>query len=569
MAVTSAQVQELYVGLLGRAADKAGLDYWLGQLNATGSTLTLENLRANFVNEQAEYAATYGNLARADLVKAIYTNLFERTPTTEEVNYWANGSVSADQMVVAFLNGASAADKQVVGNKVFVAEAYSTSTGSNYNAAAAKAVVADVNGTVASVNAALATLESGGLAGQVPALAQLKAVQAAEAAKVAYGTELFKANAAMKAADVGGDANGVVSTTEATGVLTTAQGVRTAISGDSTAVIQAKVASSTTVVEAARTGLTAAEKTSATAYETAVAAKAAAAAAVSAANYSVEKGAAIGGLDADAAFQALNGTTAGGVTIGTAAALMTGYAGATAAERAQIDTALKDVGAYAAFKAVAVKEAAVTDTTAAVTSTGAVLSGGSSAAQAFKTAADDKAGLETTLKSAQAEDVKVAAVKAIVDQLTQLDKVATDAGTALTKAVADSGAVLDEATGGFAVTANKADVLYFGAPATGANDLVVAAGFAKGDFLVLGDGYTFNSGALTTGNNNALEVFFIQNGANAQVVVEAKAFGSSNGATVDASGVITQAADDQLAVITLTGVNAADLNFSNGVVSFV
>lgn len=155
MAVTSAQVQELYVGLLGRAADKAGLDYWLGQLNATGSTLTLENLRANFVNEQAEYAATYGNLARADLVKAIYTNLFERTPTTEEVNYWANGTVNADQMIVAFLNGASVADQAVVSNKVVVAEYYTAAAGADFNQSAAAAIIADVNGTAASVSTAL------------------------------------------------------------------------------------------------------------------------------------------------------------------------------------------------------------------------------------------------------------------------------------------------------------------------------------------------------------------------------------------------------------------------------
>ncbi len=39
MATTSAQVQQLYVAYLGRAADKAGLDYWLGELNATPATI--------------------------------------------------------------------------------------------------------------------------------------------------------------------------------------------------------------------------------------------------------------------------------------------------------------------------------------------------------------------------------------------------------------------------------------------------------------------------------------------------------------------------------------------------
>jgi hypothetical protein len=28
------KIQELYVGIIGRAADKPGLDYWAGQINA-------------------------------------------------------------------------------------------------------------------------------------------------------------------------------------------------------------------------------------------------------------------------------------------------------------------------------------------------------------------------------------------------------------------------------------------------------------------------------------------------------------------------------------------------------
>ena len=47
MAITSAQVQQLYVAYLGRAADKAGLDYWMAELNSVPATLTLENLRSN------------------------------------------------------------------------------------------------------------------------------------------------------------------------------------------------------------------------------------------------------------------------------------------------------------------------------------------------------------------------------------------------------------------------------------------------------------------------------------------------------------------------------------------
>lgn len=287
MAVTSAQVQELYVGLLGRAADKAGLDYWVGQLNATGSTLTLENLRANFVNEQPEYAATYGNLARADLVKAIYTNLFERTPTTEEVNYWANGSVSADQMVVAFLNGASIADQQVVSNKVFVAQAYTSAAGANFKADAAAKVVADVNGSVTTVNAALATLPTS-TATLTESLATVASAQAAVTADVdAWGAAQTPAKAAgvttvanvHQAVDTAEDAvddflvaNGTALTgaavvagsydsTAATDLYTvgdapSAYGQQNALEDANLAVVKAKIAAQKTVLDAAVTSST-------------------------------------------------------------------------------------------------------------------------------------------------------------------------------------------------------------------------------------------------------------------------------------------------------------------------
>lgn len=287
MAVTSAQVQELYVGLLGRAADKAGLDYWVGQLNATGSTLTLENLRANFVNEQPEYAATYGNLARADLVKAIYTNLFERTPTAEEVNYWANGSVSADQMVVAFLNGASTADQQVVSNKVFVAQAYTSAAGANFKADAAAKVIADVNGSVTTVNAALATLPTstetvaGSLAAVVSAQAAVTAdVDAWGAAqtpvKAAGIATVADVHQAVDAAEAAVDAflvtNGAVLTgtavvansydsvaatdTYSVGDAPSAYGQQNVLEDANLAVIKAKIAAQKTTLDAAVTGAT-------------------------------------------------------------------------------------------------------------------------------------------------------------------------------------------------------------------------------------------------------------------------------------------------------------------------
>lgn len=123
MAVTAQQVQQLYVGYLGRAADQRGLDYWLNELNAEPPVLTLENLRSNFVNEQPEYANVYAGLNRQQTVTEIYQNLFGRIPSDSEVAYWTFESVvNTDQLITAFLNAASPTDRLIVDNKVAIAQ---------------------------------------------------------------------------------------------------------------------------------------------------------------------------------------------------------------------------------------------------------------------------------------------------------------------------------------------------------------------------------------------------------------------------------------------------------------
>ncbi len=123
MAVTAQQVQQLYVGYLGRAADQRGLDYWLNELNAEPPVLTLENLRSNFVNEQPEYANVYAGLNRQQTVTEIYQNLFGRIPSDSEVAYWTFESVvNTDLLITAFLNAASPTDRLIVDNKVAIAQ---------------------------------------------------------------------------------------------------------------------------------------------------------------------------------------------------------------------------------------------------------------------------------------------------------------------------------------------------------------------------------------------------------------------------------------------------------------
>ncbi len=608
MAVTSAQVQELYVGLLGRAADKAGLDYWLGQLNAEGSTLTLENLRANFVNEQPEYAATYGSLARADLVTAIYQNLFERTPSADEVNYWANGTVSADQMVVAFLNGASAADKQVVGNKVFVAETYSNTVGANYTAAGATAAVANVDGTAASVSAATAAIANGSLAGSVPAQGLINALASAQAAVPAFETANKAAVDALVAKlapiDTASDATDLLNANSAfsaklAAAKTDADEARTAAGkGEAdTSVLITRAATAATELDAARAALTPAEKANASKYEAAVTAEAAAKAAAATAT---DKAAVVAGLGADAtatAGLAALGTpddpatpAADGVPL-TATQVYSNYVNGTAAARTAIDTAFKDSKYYSTFKATVAKDAAYADAIKATTAAKDLLdtdtavnasvdvngvtvtlandtTAGSAAANTFVTKAVAKAEADATVKAAQAADATKATVDALVKQYADVNKAIGTAGDAITAFNAANTTVKAVAIAAGAADSAVKETFYFAAKPTGiAADDVAISNFGAGDSIVLGSNVTYNSGALSAGNNNAAEFFLVKTDAGVQVVIENTVYGSAGVTPVAATGVASAA--DNLTVITLTGVTVDHVSVANGVISYV
>jgi hypothetical protein len=154
------KLQELYVGILGRAADRRGLDYWLDQIYA--GIFTLENTRAAFTHpDQAEYTEIYGGLTNSQLVTAIYENFLERAPDMLGFLYWVaeldNGRVNADQMINAIINAVqdpgatgeqSAKDLACLENKIEVAIYFTEKTKDYFFDVVyremARAVVADV-----------------------------------------------------------------------------------------------------------------------------------------------------------------------------------------------------------------------------------------------------------------------------------------------------------------------------------------------------------------------------------------------------------------------------------------
>lgn len=163
---TQNTIQQIYIGLLGRAADQEGLAYWTAEIDE--GVLTLEQLRANIVNEQPEYEAVFGGQTRAQVVAQLYRNLFNREPDDEGLDYWVNGggaSVNVDQLVMALNDGAAAADRLVLDNRTEVANHYTAELGAegSFDAQAAGAIIADVDGTRASVTQAKAAVDGGSI----------------------------------------------------------------------------------------------------------------------------------------------------------------------------------------------------------------------------------------------------------------------------------------------------------------------------------------------------------------------------------------------------------------------
>ncbi|NIB42091.1 DUF4214 domain-containing protein [Pseudomaricurvus alkylphenolicus] len=145
MSTIADTIQQLYIGLLGRAAAIPGLAYWTEEI--TSGILTIEQLRANIVNEQPEYLQGQGSMTRSDAVVALYQNLFEREPAPAGLEYWVNGggsTVNFDQLVLALINGASEADSAVLAQKTEAAQSYTEQAGDSFTLEDAAQAIANV-----------------------------------------------------------------------------------------------------------------------------------------------------------------------------------------------------------------------------------------------------------------------------------------------------------------------------------------------------------------------------------------------------------------------------------------
>lgn len=626
MAVTSAQVQELYVAYLGRAADQSGLDYWMAELNAEQPTLTLENLRANFVNEQAEYADIYGGLTREETVIEIYNNLFGRAPDAAGLAYWTTGggaSVNADQLLVAFISGAAATDAQVVANKVLVSNIYTQVAGSNFSLADAAAAIAGVNATSTSVSDAIGKLTELPSVAVPEAVAQVQA--AAVAAKQVADFEKSQSNidklvalnekvvGLNKEADLeadvkeldgsaGAPADKKISFAEALTALENAQAVRDAVmledgtATQSTAIFTTIASEAASDLAAARTALVNGVTGALAAvrdFESA-AAKAAASEEVdldavnlrtaqlqAVATTQGEKWAEAASKLSAANFSAIDDTVdSSGPVVGDktiTAEELYAFLSAESTTSTQVTAVTSAFSSFEGFSAVAELAAqaqadakAQTALTKAQEKVQGLVEGDVATAldNAYLSKFAANADAQETLADAKAADALLSDIKAVVATYNSLTAAADKAAAALFGA--DAAVAIADGLGDDAV----AEVFFFGSKDTagtttvgqvsGTNDLALSV--SKGDSIYVGSGWTLNSsatfdadtGVITGGNNGAKEIFFVQTDTGVQALIETADFGSA-----------AEIADnDNVAVITLTGVESLDnVSFANGMIN--
>ena len=138
------QITQLYIGYFDRAADPAGLNFWVGQSNAGGPLFDI----ANSFAAGSEYQSIYGGLSSSALIDRIYDNLFGRAADAAGKAYWQSyldGGGTAGQLMVHVMNGAQGADKLKLDNAAIVADQWTSLTPGPFDIEQARLAISTID----------------------------------------------------------------------------------------------------------------------------------------------------------------------------------------------------------------------------------------------------------------------------------------------------------------------------------------------------------------------------------------------------------------------------------------
>ena len=126
-------IQRLYVAYFNRPADPVGETYWIGKLDAiTGGAVATQAQLTTFATSNfspsAEFTATYAGLTNAQIVDALYLNLFGRHAESAGLLSWAgkltDGSLTFAQLALTLTYSAQGTDAIAIANKVAAADLF-------------------------------------------------------------------------------------------------------------------------------------------------------------------------------------------------------------------------------------------------------------------------------------------------------------------------------------------------------------------------------------------------------------------------------------------------------------
>jgi hypothetical protein len=170
MGIYAKDVQKLYIAYFNRPADVLGLAYWEDQVAKNGGSTAAV---ANAFSASQEYKDLYAGKSSAQIVDAIYQNLFGRAAEPAGLTYWGtrldNGTFNIGNIAISVMTGAQNDDKTTIDNKTTAADTFTTNLDTSaeiiaYSGTAANAVakawLATVTSAASTLTAATASVNS-------------------------------------------------------------------------------------------------------------------------------------------------------------------------------------------------------------------------------------------------------------------------------------------------------------------------------------------------------------------------------------------------------------------------
>jgi len=119
------QIEQLYVGFLGRPASLWEMNSWQSAHDASHN---LDAVRATLsMSFEFQQVVSQGN---AYLVNQVYQNLFGRAPEAAGLAYWQaaldQGAVTPADMIESFITGATGSDADALRAKIVAATAFTS-----------------------------------------------------------------------------------------------------------------------------------------------------------------------------------------------------------------------------------------------------------------------------------------------------------------------------------------------------------------------------------------------------------------------------------------------------------